>query len=331
MWKKIKSGFLYLLFLGFSVLLLLELSYRCYWFDFYGGNLQTLNPIEIFTATEKESILVIGDSFSADQQSYVRHLREVFPQNRIVNSSVPGTCTRQHQLMLRRRVRQFSPKLLIYQLYVGNDLLEWRHPISSPHISRARKIYWWLADRFWVLGYINAKLPHLRQNIYQDLPSGIDPKLSQAYQAERYSQRTKMLFRAEAGLVENSIRLKEGRQQDLEKMTQRIRSMLEDLPTTCPVVIVVLPHCMQLGEPYLQRMQEIGAQVENPAAITADNYPFLQYLQEQLASEKVSVVSPLPRLKVAQQTQAVYYENDPHLNPVGQRILGEMVQEYCQK
>ena len=220
MLRKIGFGLGYLLFLGVSVLLLLEISYRGYWFDFYRGNLTGLNPSGILTDPSRESILVVGDSFTADPRGYVEHLRQTFPDQRVINAGVPGTCTRQHQLLFPRRLREFEPRLVIYQLFVGNDLLNWRPPADSPHISTIRRVYWWLSDRLWVLGYLNAKLPQLRQAIYQDLPIDLDPKLERAYAPQLYSERSKMRFRAEAGLVDDSVCLRGRRRQDMENMTK---------------------------------------------------------------------------------------------------------------
>ncbi|MEO0776539.1 MAG: hypothetical protein AAF146_08235 [Bacteroidota bacterium] len=76
-------------------------------------------------------------------------------------------------------------------------------------------------------------------------------------------------------------------------------------------------------------MRAIGASIADPAILTALDYPFLSYLQEELATDQIRILSPLAKLKAAQQAQPVYYENDPHLNPFGQQVVGQMLVPYC--
>jgi len=327
MWKKLRSQLIYILFLICSVTLLLEGSYRLYLFDFYGSNLRALNPSEAFVEDDRETILVIGDSFSADLNSYVGHLRNSFPEKQIINAAIPGTCPKQHQLLFNRRIKRFKPQTLIYQLYVGNDLFEWRHPSGNGQISTARQVYWWLSDRIWVLGYINAKLPHIRQAFFQDLPTGLDPKILEAYHPDRYSGRSKIQFKAEPNLIEASILLKGKRKKDMRSMTKAIQDMIANVPVDCQVYILVMPHCMQIGDPYQQRMQEIGASMEQADEITKHNYPFLTNLKKAVRHPHIQWINPLPLLQAADSTQAVFYENDPHLNPYGQQLVGELLVE----
>ncbi|MDB4728528.1 hypothetical protein OAF63_07025 [Saprospiraceae bacterium] len=329
--KKITRYLLYFAFLFITVLLLLEVTYRNYWVDFYGGNLKGLNATTILNDNKKPTLLIIGDSFTADQNSYVRGLRNAFPNHRIINSAVPGTCARQHALMMRKRVKQFSPDLFIYQTYVGNDLLDWRHPLSSPNISFLRKCYWWLSDRLYVVGYINTKLPHLRQAIFNDIPMDIDPKVLQAFSPEKYSSRSKMLFQAEPNLVENSVLLKNGRQNDLEELAFSIQGMIGELSKECKVLILPIPHAMQLGDPYLKQFQQIGATVNAPTDLIVDEYPFIKYLQSNLITDRIFMVNPLLALREKNITEPVYYNNDPHLNPVGQEIISDVLVEYLNR
>ena len=327
---KIWKIFSYCLYLGLTVLFVLELAYRFYIVDFYGGNLRGLNAISALEEKNKPTLLVIGDSFSADQQSYVNHLQKNIPDYRVINSAVPGTCIRQHALMASKRINRFAPKVFLYQIYVGNDLFEFHHKTDSPKISTLRKMYWWLSDRILVIGYINAKLPNIRQALFQDLPVSIDPKVLQDFSPEKYSQRSKLLFQAEPQLVENSALLKNGREADMEKFSKKMQKMFSDVPPDCKIVLLVIPHCIQLGAPYLERMQSIGAQVMEPEALTNPNYPFLNYLQNRLPGN-VLVVNPLIWLQQQDTISNVYYNNDPHLNAKGQQLIGKKLLELLEK
>jgi hypothetical protein len=253
-------------------------------------------------------------------------LREVLPNHQIINSSISGTCVREHALLFPSRIKKFPPDLFIYQMYVGNDLLEWRHPIQSPDISRLRKMYWWMADRISVLGYINAKMPQIRQKLYNDLPTTIDRKSLEGFSPEKYSSRSKMHFRAEPDLIDQSVLLNGSRKKDLVEVTKAIQGMIKQLPANCKVLILPIPHCAQIGEPYIERLQQIGAVISDQS-IAQDNYPFFTYLEEQLTNKRVQVLNPLPQLRQQDSIQAVYYNNDPHLNPIGHQVIRKQIQE----
>ena len=320
--RKLVSGLAYLLFLGLASLFLLELSYRYYWVDYYGSNLRALNQTVLSNTEERPNILVVGDSFSADQQGYVSHVRKQFPEYRVVNAAVPGTCVRQHQLLFKARLKEYPPDLVIYQVYVGNDLLEYRHPTTGSGMSWKRKVYWWLSDRIWVLGYINAKLPALRATLAPDQHLSYDAKTDDTFAVAHYSKRTKIIFRAEPHLLENSIELKGDRRGDMQQMTEDINKMLAEVPEEVPIVVLVLPHCVQMGEPYLSRMRQLGAEINLGASGSAGHFPFYDHLKSSLSNERTSVLNCLPWLLETQSTE-LYYPNDPHLTPNGHKVVAD--------
>lgn len=325
--QKIKSGLVYLIFLGAATLFLLELSFRFYIIDFYKGNLDGLNTTEILEEPDKSNILIIGDSFTADPDSYVRHLRISLPTHRIINAAIPGTCIKQHALFAKKRIKKFKPAILIYQIYVGNDLLEFRHPIKSPNISWVRKIYWWLSDRIIVLAYINTKLPALRQAIRHDLPTKTDPKYLKVFSQEQYSARSKLQFRAEPHLLENTILLQGNRKKDMVKFTQQLnKQVLQQAPDNCDIYVLVMPHCIQINKNYASRLKSIGAKITHSEAIVATTYPFIKYLEQELDSN-IHIINPLRQLKEQELIAPVYYGNDPHLNGFGQEVVGDVIME----
>lgn len=314
----------YLLFLNVTVLLLLEMCYRLYVIDFYQGQLIGLNDEADLGSSDEPTILVIGDSFSADQSSYVGHLRGSLPGYRVINAAIPGTTISQHRLLFRSRMKRFEPDILLYQIYVGNDLLEFHHPTSSDGISIVRKCYWWLTDRFLVLGYINARLPQLRQAIYHDLPIVLDPKEQEQFSVERYSQRSKMQFRAEPYLLENTVFLKRNRVIDMKNYTKQLETMLNGAPSDCTIKVLVMPHCSQVNESYASNMTQIGAKFSPEVDITQVQYPFIDYLNEHF-DQHIQIINPLQNLQQAESKDAVYYANDPHLNPFGQGVVAKQI------
>lgn len=318
--KRVGGAIGYILFLGVAVLCLLELCFRMYVVDFYGNNLAGLNTSADFSGT---SVLVIGDSFSADQRSYVKGLRAKMPDQSIVNASIPGTCIRQHQLFAKKRLEQFTPDLLIYQVYVGNDLLEYRHPIDGEGISVKRKAYWWLADRFLVLGYLNARMLGFKRVRTKEEDLAREPKSDATYSAEAYNQRTKLLLKAEPALIQNSVLLQGRRKEDMKAFCADIKEMLDDVPSATKVIVLVIPHCAQTGELYLERMEELGAIPADHAALLAEDYPFFDYLNAELSTSNCSVVNALPWVKNASREELYFYPNDPHMNEVGQQRLAD--------
>ena len=321
--KKGVKVFAYLLFLSTSVLLLLEGCYRFYLIDFYGNTLKGLNtPALLEEQSDRPTILAMGDSFTADLQSYVRDLRDSLAQYRIINSAVPGTCVKQNHLMIQDRIKTFQPDILIYQIYTGNDLLEYRHRTKGSAISNVRKLYWWLSDRLWSLAYINSRLPYIRQAIAKDLPRNYDPKGLQEYSAEKYSKRTRLHFLAEPRVLENTILLKGERAKDFEKYLDELNEMLEVVPKDCQVYLLVIPHCAQVSETYRSRMQTIGATFKEGPAIFEEDFPFYTSLQKGIQGPAIQYLNALPILRAGERKEAMYHGNDPHLNSVGQRTIG---------
>ena len=324
MLRKLRALFIYLLFLCISVLLLLEVCYRFYVVDFYKGNLIGLNSEEDLMPThDRPTVLVLGDSFSADKNSYIKHLRKAIPNHRIINSAVPGTSIRQHRLMAKRRIKRFAPEILIYQIYVGNDLLEYRHATDGKAIGFKRKAYWYLADRFLVLGYLNARMLAFKRIRTKEEELAREPKADATFSAEHYNQRTKLLLKAEPALIQNAALLQGGREEDVKAFCADIKDMLEDLPSAAKVIVVVVPHCAQTGELYLERMVELGASPADYTALLAEDYPFFDYLSTELSSSNCRVINVLPWVKNTGREELYFYPNDPHLNEVGQQRLGD--------
>ncbi len=86
------KGLVYTLFLLGATAGLLEIAYRRQWIDFYAAELRGLNrPGDLSPQDKRPTLLVLGDSFSAQPFSYVNVLRDSLPGTRIINAAVPGT------------------------------------------------------------------------------------------------------------------------------------------------------------------------------------------------------------------------------------------------
>jgi hypothetical protein len=327
--KKWLNLILYLFFLLTSTLLLLEACYRFYVVDFYKGSLTGLNSeVDLRPTAALPTMLLFGDSFTADPDSYVKHLRRDISNYRIINAAVSGTTIRQHRLMADRRIKRFKPDILIYQIYLGNDLFEYRHPIRSNKISLMRKGYWWLADHLLVLGYINAKLPQLKALVAEDINPGSGAKLPADFAIDKYNDRIKIQFSAEPELLEHTVLLQKERGDDFHAYVKEVAELLALAPPECKVIVVVIPHCAQLGVPYLERMKSMGAVIDNEAAFLEMEFPFYSALVDTLSADNRYFFNALEYLRDTGQAETLYYENDPHLNPAGQSKLEKALLDF---
>jgi hypothetical protein len=230
--------------------------------------------------------------------------------------------------MASSRIKRFEPDILIYQIYLGNDLLEYRHPTSGDKMSTLRKVYWWLSDRLLVLGYINAKLPQLKAYVKEDPNPGAGAKLTTAFAPDKYNRRIKMQFEIEPQLVERTVLLQEERGEDFLYYTRAVGGLLDRAPADCKVIVLVMPDCAQLGAPYLERMEELGAIFENKEAFLAEDFPFYRELKYTLSRDGRFFINALEYLRDEDRGKPYYYENDPHLNPAGQLRVGKNLADF---
>lgn len=129
------------LLLAAATLLLFEAAYRFQFVDTYRPELQAFNDAETLDGTGRsETILALGDSFTAGRGGYVDYLRAPLPGRRLVNAGISGTGVAQALIVAPRRLREFEPSVVIYQVYVGNDLFDLRYPQNLRRVSLARNL-----------------------------------------------------------------------------------------------------------------------------------------------------------------------------------------------
>ncbi len=321
MFRKFLKRFALLVVSTFLALLLLETVYRYQWFDFYRAELEALNSQADLSDTAKKHILVGGDSFTAAPNSYVDDLRKNFPGYTVINSSIPGTGIIQASFVLPDRIEDFPPDIFIYQLYTGNDLLDISHPTANTGFLRGT--YWWLSDRFRVLSFLNYKAGNVKYNYATDLSDpGTIPK-TDSFSVEKYSAREKLQFKAEPVLIENSLYLENGRDKDYAKLSEELSAILAGLPEGCKIYLLLLPHATQVSPRYMEQSKLAGsAFTRNIAGET--NYPLYDSLRKDFPS--AVLLDPLAVFREADTPAApLFYPNDPHLSPAGQRVLGNFV------
>lgn len=301
-------------------LLMLEIVYRYQWFDFYETELQGLNKDDELSGTN--NILVAGDSYTATPDSYVDLIRLGFRSYSVVNTASPGTGIIQASYVLPERIETFKPKIFVYQIYVGNDLLDITHPTSSDSISFSRKAYWYLSDHLHSLAYINYKLGGAAQQPVNDLGKAIQPSSTDSFSVAGYTNREKLQFKAEPKLIENSLYLENGRSEDMDLLCERLHEITADLPEDCKVYFIIIPHASQVSKRYYGQMTELGSDFSRPVYSETD-FPFTEKIKTSFPD--VTIIDPLPEFRLMEATGLhLYYQNDPHLSPLGQKVLGTL-------
>ncbi len=328
--KKVLKGSSYLLYLVLSVVLLFELAYRNYWFDYYQPELKGLNKAELLSQDNRNpTILACGDSFTGNLDSYVADLRTGLPHYRVINAGVPGSGIIQTAIQAPSRIQAYKPEIFIYQIYIGNDLLDIRHPWRGKDLSPLRKLYWLLTDHLRSLAFLNYRFAGIRYQYYTEVhKEGIDHKELTAFSPQTYSFRQKLYFQAEPKLVENTVFLQGKRARDMDVLINKLQDIRSVLPSDCQLYILVFPHCMQVNSYYRDHMLSIGARLSVPDRILQEHYPFVDVLNEKLANDQTIIVNTLPILRQNDRPgNRLYYENDPHLKPWGHRIVGTYLKE----
>ena len=306
--KKIVQWLLYSVFLIVTVIILLELSYRYQVIDFYNRSFLYLNKNED-TKNAEPDVLIIGDSFSAQPNGYIDQLREAYPDLKIINSAVPGTGVRQHQLILEKRLRRYTPKKVLYQVYVGNDLTDVTHPINFKSNGILRNVYWAMSDRLLVVPFINARLGRFKS------PDPVDHTLhSQEFGVAKYTARCKFYLRADHQIINNSVQVKGDMKVVYDEWIERFQKFKETLPQSTELAVLIIPHCSQVNSTYQRRFEMLGAKFEED--FQKDNYPFIVNFKNALPA--VAVINPMKELR---EVDEPYFVNDPHLSPIGQRKL----------
>lgn len=314
--KKYAKHFLYLLFFSFACLLIIELSFRYQVIDFYKSELKGLNTPEQLN-NKKNNILIFGDSFSAHPFSYVQFLDSSY---NYVNCAIPGTGIKQHSLIIPKRIKQYQPKAIIYQFYVGNDLLDIKHPINYSELSFLRNVYWWLSEHFLFLQYINYKLAYLnpKNQSFIELKENVFSKKS-------YNQRVKTYFKASPFYLNHTILLN-------DEATRLIYAEWKDhfrelFNNNIPIYLLVIPHNAQINKTYYERNVSIGAILSD--SIQKENYPLIEKMKKDLPY--IKIINPLPYFQHLENNDSLYYENDPHLTLWGQKKLALFVNKELKK
>ncbi len=305
--------------------LIFEVIYRFSVIDFYKLELDTLNTgIRELDLSKGVDYLIFGDSFSATRNNYVDFLRKSSDKI-FINSSIPGTGIKQVNLFFSRRFKEFAPKNIIYQVYVGNDLTDVSHLTNYNELSLIRNVYWDISDVILSSSYINSRLGNFKQG-----EENVDPKiLNEFFVSDNYNNRSKMYLRSDRSYLYKSVTITDDFEKRYSMWIKEVEEFIKSIPKNISVTILFIPHCTQLSSYYMDNIVKIGATFKDKTKFNKINYSFFKKALLDLGKYKnVSLVNPLERLRSIDSFQnRLYYLNDPHLNDKGQEIIGVYLKE----
>lgn len=301
-----------------------EICYRNYWLDFYGKDFSYLNQLE---NKSKDNVLIFGDSFSAQQQSYVNQWRELDTTRTIYNLSLPGTYPGISKYYAPYYIKKLKPKLVICQLYLGNDLIDASYPINWSKLSMLRNVYWSIANHFHFLRFINYRLATISSQLNTDFNEKLLSNNSaiSEFSVENYSPRTKMLIHSNPNYLNETYYLNSTSSR--KSLSEIINDLKEIKALTEPhseFKILVIPHAVSVSNRYRSQYIELGLHEFTPSS----NYPIINELLSEFG-ESTIIDSHGALISLENNGHHVFYENDDHLNKTGhagvtQLILNEL-------
>lgn len=312
--KKIGKTIGYLVFLMVTVLLLFEFAYRYSFIDFYNTELKGINSEDELSLKKPKTLLVFGDSFTADKNSYLKILGDSLPGYNIINSAIPGTSVFHTKTFFNRRLKQFNPDHILIQLYVGNDLIDYKHPVNWSTLPFLRNLYWNVSDNLIGLQYINMRMGQFKAS------SGTfnsDPKTKDAFNVDTYNHREKLYFKGDPMCLYNAISAKESQEKILNKLIEDLQKLLEKVEVK--TTILIIPHGAQVSQEYQENMIKIGASFKE-GVFSTTSFGFYESLKNELLNTKV--VTPLGWFR-NNNSENLYFPNDPHLSETGQKELAK--------
>ena len=312
--NKIKSFLLKIGIIGIVTICLIELSYRFQIVDFYRPEWSYLNR-SIKENAKESTVLVFGDSFSSAANSWVNSLREMNPEVNYYNASIPGVATETYRLIEKRRLEEVKPKKVIVQLYIGNDLYDIQKPVVWSKFSFSRNLFWSFSNYFRSFNFINYKMGQ----VSQDVVSNIDPKIDAKFSVAAYSKRTKLYIESTSNYPLDIIKLEN------ETVFKRLLKDLGEMKSRASeseFYVLLIPHCIQVSKEYQDNFIQLGVSIK-------ENVLQDSTWSKKLSEEGFRVINPTNCFYNLEMSGVkLFYENDPHLNDIGQKELANFVNNY---
>ena len=302
--------------IGLITLFIFEISYRYQWVDFYAPEWRYHN--EDLSEKGKNSLLVFGDSFSADPNGWVYMLRDSLDGNReVFNAALPGVGPETYAFMFNRKFERAKPTQVVVQMYVGNDQYDYKKPVNWSKQSFFRNVFWSLSNDFRVLNFLNYRLG---QSSVED--NVANPKLEEAFNSATYSPRTKLYIQGAENYPANLILLEDG---DISGIASSLEYMRDNCGEKCEFSVLLIPHCTQVSANYVYNYRELGSKIDTTIIGKS-------YWNKRLTTLGFNVLDPLSYfMELEKQGEQLYYANDPHLSANGNAYLTSFIIEELTK
>jgi hypothetical protein len=315
---------------------LLELLVRTAAVDFYSPELARGNPAGSLGPSPLPTILALGDSFTANPDGWVARLRErLGPSKRVIGSGVSGFTARQVARIAPGRVARFAPRVVVLQLYAGNDLLEIRHPVDWKRGRFVRNLFWTVSDAGLELpGLLNYRAGQLadaarRRGNLAPLPEGGLAALeARPFDPALFTARDRELVALDPYVVERQLGLRNEAREAFETYAAFLRRALDSCRSGgASAIVFVVPHAVEVDPVYRERFEALGARFEDPDALGEPESPFGLAVRRVVASAPgAEFLDVKPALRAAQALGvAVYRNNDSHFSREGDRVVSEVV------
>ncbi|MFT6217174.1 MAG: hypothetical protein ACJAS3_003594 [Roseivirga sp.] len=329
--KQIAKRIAQCLAVALVTILLFEGAFRLYVIDFYKSSFEHLNSDFADRNTDK-TLMIIGDSFSSFKEGYPKVLHDSLTEFRIRNISVPGTSVREQNLFGKHYLKKEHPEILIFQFYVGNDLFGWDHTLNWGEVSFVKNFYWNLSENLWSLTYLNYSLVNITANLSEIDSSAKLDWVEKPFSSDLYSQRDKQYFKSEPMLIENTTYLKGRREANLDRYMERVADLLDYAPEDCEIYFLIIPHKSQVSDMYKNQTEQIGSVFTKEFKVANPSYPLYVEINNFFAADhRVKILNTVDLLRQSEVSgNSVYFNNDSHLNVLGQQILGEFLLKQIQ-
>jgi len=264
---------------------------------------------------------VVGDSFTFglganDADTFVARLNASAPAGRLyLNFGVPGYSTDQEYILLRRRVFDFTPRVVMLVTYLGNDLFD--NQLPFPLQADHAKPYFELAGGKLVLK--NVPVPHVTKP-----PGQAAVDLRRVVLGELPPQRNTLLRRIGNTelfqLVQRSLGLGTERRDLFPVFAKRFAgalrlydALLEQTRALCRRNEARLVLVLLAGRSFVERPGSNSSQFQDF---------FRRRLADTARRHGIAVLDLAAHLKRYSHEKDVrlYYPNEGHLTPEGNRV-----------
>ena len=264
---------------------------------------------------------VVGDSFTFglgvnDADTLVSRLNATATDGRLyLNFGIPGYSTDQEYILLRRRVFDFSPRVVVLVTYLGNDLFD--NQLPFPLQADHAKPYFELVGGKLILK--NVPVPRatkppgqaavdLRRVVMGEVPKQRNTLVQRVMNTELFQ------------LVQRSLGLGSDRRDLFPVFQKRFDGALRLYDA---LLAALRSHCRENGARLVLVLLAGRSFVERPGSNSAQ---FQDFFRQRVAAaarrQRVAVIDLAAHLKRYSREKDVrlFYPNEGHLTPAGNRV-----------